>query len=220
MNSDRSVLLVLSFLLLAAPARGGEYGAEERSELALAYFEVGRAYEGSGKQEKADWCFRLAIRLDPENKRFFSKRGQLKIEPDEETVAKIKKLYRRAHLWAARRDFKKTVELLEEILELDPASADAHNEIAWINSAVLGRDLSGSIHHAKLAIALATNAKARAFFLDTLGWTYYKMGAVDKGYRVLREALETYPYWEINNHVKKLQRELSKSYGVFPSEID
>ena len=61
-------------------------------------------------------------------------------------------------------------------IQVDPALADAHNELAWHQAAIAEsneRTLVRCTRHANLAMALANEEQARANYCDTLGWIWY-----------------------------------------------
>jgi len=70
-----------------------------------------------------------------------------------------------------------------------PALADAHNEIAWCRAEHLGQGLKESTAHAQLAVSLSTDERTKGNYLDTLGWIWFKRGALDEAKRFLDEAV-------------------------------
>ncbi|TVQ54845.1 MAG: tetratricopeptide repeat protein, partial [Phycisphaerales bacterium] len=77
------------------------------------------------------------------------------------------------------------VALLSEALEHNPDHGRAHNNLAYILTEYKGRP-SDALFHAERAVALRQNDHAS---LDTLGWTYYHLGDLDRAHEYLERSL-------------------------------
>jgi tetratricopeptide (TPR) repeat protein len=86
----------------------------------------------------------------------------------------------------------------ETVLSQNPASMVAAN-----NLAALLTDYKGDRSSLERALALSRNferASTNPFFLDTLGWTYVKLGQNHEGLRVIRLALAKAPEHPVLNY--------------------
>jgi len=81
-------------------------------------------------------------------------------------------------------------------LSVDPASAEAHNALAWfyVEREHATARLEEAADLAAKAVELAGSSPWRGFYLDTLGWSYYKLDRIEDAVRTLSEAKELAPY--------------------------
>lgn len=78
---------------------------------------------------------------------------------------------------------------MKRTLELNPDHADAHNYLGYLY-AEIGINLDEALEHVKKALESEQN---NGFFLDSLGWVYYKKGLYDKAIEELEKAILLVP---------------------------
>ncbi len=78
------------------------------------------------------------------------------------------------------------IEMLDQVLELDPDHARAHNNKAFILTEYK-KEPSRAVFHARRAVELMRQDHAA---LDTLGWTYYHIGDLEQARAYLEQSLE------------------------------
>ncbi|HEV8392147.1 MAG TPA: tetratricopeptide repeat protein, partial [Dongiaceae bacterium] len=82
------------------------------------------------------------------------------------------------------------IRMYRRAIARSPASADAHNGIAWCRADHLGTELEESTAHAMLAVNLSSDKAAKGNCFDTLGWVWFKRGALSNAKRFLDEAVK------------------------------
>ncbi|MCX4189606.1 tetratricopeptide repeat protein [Methylophaga sp. OBS3] len=106
-------------------------------------------------------------------------------------------LYSRAMLAESQNDIPKLEADLRKILEIDPDNAQALNALGYTLT-----DRTDRHQEALLLIERALELKpGDPFFLDSLGWVYYRMGNLDLAEKYLRQAIAVQPDAEFNAHL-------------------
>ncbi len=75
----------------------------------------------------------------------------------------------------------------KKVIELDPSSIAAHNNLAWLYASRMQDKLEDALKLAEKAKELAPNSPA---VIDTLGWIYYLNGLYDKAASELETAVK------------------------------
>jgi tetratricopeptide (TPR) repeat protein len=111
-----------------------------------------------------------------------------------------------AYNYERQNENEKAVLILKNIIGGNPAYSSgrrhawmAHNLLAWVYSAKLGRNITEARSPAEKAVSL--NPKSGAAF-DTLGWTHLKMGDHKKALPLLKNASKLDPDPEIKEHIR------------------
>ena len=78
---------------------------------------------------------------------------------------------------------------IRKAIALNPKNADALNYLGYA-MADRGEDLEGALDLIKRAVELQPDS---GYFIDSLGWVYYKMGRLDEAYTQLSRAAELVP---------------------------
>ncbi|PKN01132.1 MAG: hypothetical protein CVU77_06560 [Elusimicrobia bacterium HGW-Elusimicrobia-1] len=86
-------------------------------------------------------------------------------------------------------------------------AAWGHNHLAWTYTNNLETKLDDALLNAKIAVSLEPKCGA---YIDTLGWTYYKMGNYKKALPLLKKASKLDPDPEIKEHIKSTEAALKK----------
>ncbi len=101
----------------------------------------------------------------------------------------------------AQEDTEAAVAELERALELDPENSNALNSLGFI-LADTGSDPRRAVDCCRRAVRRQPKNPA---YLDSLGWSYYRLGRVDEARDVLRSALEAAPgNKEIAAHLREV----------------
>ncbi len=143
-----------------------------------AYLGRGLAYLGTGAQETAVANFTFILeQLAPNN-----------------VNQQTRTYLLRAGAYIQMMRYEEAEADLRAILTIDPENALAHNELAWLLANDLETNLDEAVLLAQQAVLLAQSQDADnstiAFYLDTLGWAYYKQGALTLARDTLERGLE------------------------------
>jgi len=110
-------------------------------------------------------------------------------------------LYHLGTLYYVRKKIDKAIPLYEKAVSIQPNAADAMNNYAYL-LAENDRDLEKALQMAKKAITIEPNNPS---FLDTVGWTLFKLGNYQEAERYLKKAFQMTPdVGEILAHLGKL----------------
>ena len=82
-------------------------------------------------------------------------------------------------------DYKGAIENMRQAIELNPLHSNAHNFLGYMY-ALEGRDLDMALDHLKKAL---TTQPKNGYFLDSLGWIYFKKGESEKALTQIQKAL-------------------------------
>jgi tetratricopeptide (TPR) repeat protein len=100
--------------------------------------------------------------------------------------------------------------MFSRAIERSPALSDAHNEIAWCQAVHLGQELEECTAHAQLAVSLSTDESAKGNYFDTLGWIWFKRGALNRAKRFLDQAVKLRePDLLIRKHVAIVEKAIA-----------
>ena len=82
-------------------------------------------------------------------------------------------------------DFKGAMENMRQAIELNPLHSNAHNFLGYMY-ALEGHDLDQALVHLKKAL---TTQPRNGYFLDSLGWIYFKKGDSKKALTQIQKAM-------------------------------
>ena len=82
-------------------------------------------------------------------------------------------------------DFKGAMENMRQAIELNPLHSNAHNFLGYMY-ALEGHDLDQALVHLKKAL---TTQPRNGYFLDSLGWIYFKKGESEKALTQIQKAM-------------------------------
>ena len=95
----------------------------------------------------------------------------------------------------------KAIEDFKKVIEIDPVSADAYNNLAWLY-ADLETNLDQAVRLAKKAVGLAPTASN----FDTLAYVYYQHKQYPQAEEAIKRAIEISPSnQKYNEMLKKIQ---------------
>src|SRR5438874_5349065 len=175
---------------------------QKQSNSAAAYYLQGKLYVAEGKFDVAQTALLKAIDLDPNFSRayellvpIFSRANKLPEALKEMNAVLAKKpndvraLLLAGFIYDAMKDYNKARDSYEKLLTVDPNSALALNNLAFIYAEKLN-DLNRAAGLAQKARSIApTNPSV----LDTLGWITYKQGDYKQAADLLRESVAKSP---------------------------
>jgi tetratricopeptide (TPR) repeat protein len=122
------------------------------------------AYMAQNENDKAIENIRKALALDPKKDSYYFELGAL---------------------MEKQGDFKGAMENMRQAIELNPLHSNAHNFLGYMY-ALEGRDLDQALEHLKKAL---TTQPRNGYFLDSLGWIYFKKGESEKALTQIQKAL-------------------------------
>ena len=82
-------------------------------------------------------------------------------------------------------DYKGAIKNMRQAIELNPLHSNAHNFLGYIY-ALEGYDLDQALEHLKKALTIQPR---NGYFLDSLGWIYFKKGESKKALTQIQKAL-------------------------------
>ncbi|MBT5549324.1 MAG: tetratricopeptide repeat protein [Nitrospina sp.] len=122
------------------------------------------AYMAQNENNKAVENMRKALALDPQKDSYYFELGAL---------------------MEKQGDYKGAMENMRLAIELNPLHSNAHNFLGYMY-ALEGRDLDQALVHLKKAL---TTQPRNGYFLDSLGWIYFKKGEPEKALTQIQKAL-------------------------------
>ena len=78
-----------------------------------------------------------------------------------------------------------SLEMMQRVIKINPSNSDALNFVAY-SFAESGKNLDEALEYANRALEIRPND---GFYLDTLGWVYYKLGRLTEAEQTLRRAM-------------------------------
>ena len=128
------------------------------------YHSLALAYVSKKENEKAVEILKKALALNPKKDAYYFEVGAL--------MEKIG-------------DFKGAIENMRQAIEINPLHSNAHNFLGYIY-ALEGRDLDLALEHLTKALTIQPR---NGYFLDSLGWIYFKKGELEKALVQIQKAL-------------------------------
>lgn len=113
----------------------------------------------------------------------------------------------RASVWEQKKQFESAIKDYKRAIELNPSSAIAHNDLAWLYVTCDDsrfRDSTAAVLHAQKACELTEFGDAN--LLDTLATAYLENQQTDKAVEFLKKAIEKAPDDQKNIIKKKLEK--------------
>jgi len=138
--------------------------AEMEPENDQIYHSLALAYMSKKENEKAVESMKKALALNPKKDSYYFELGALM----EKTG-----------------DFKGAIENMRQAIEINPLHSNAHNFLGYIY-ALEGRDLDRALEHLTKALTIQPR---NGYFLDSLGWIYFKKGDSEKALAQIQKAL-------------------------------
>ena len=137
---------------------------EKEPENDQIYHSLALAYMSQKENEKAVEFMKKALALNPKKDAYYFELGALM----EKTG-----------------DFKGAIENMRQAIEINPLHSNAHNFLGYIY-ALEGRDLDRALDHLTKALTIQPR---NGYFLDSLGWIYFKKGESEKALVQIQKAL-------------------------------
>ena len=122
------------------------------------------AYMAQGENKKAIIMMRKALALNPQKDSYYFELGALMEKAG---------------------DYKGAIVNMRQAIELNPLHSNAHNFLGYIY-ALEGYDLDQALGHLKKALTIQPR---NGYFLDSLGWIYFKKGEPKKALTQIQKAL-------------------------------
>ena len=186
---------------------GGYYLAQEKYDLAMQEFqeairltegddarprlELGLAYQLKGDSKKAQQIFDDVLGKYPQ-----TAEGQKSLAADHVILAE---------LYVSQKLYADAIRNYQAALRLEPASAEAQNELAWLYATCDDqkfRDPKAALDHAKLAVDLSEWKEGA--YIDTLAEALYVNGDYQQAVEIQKKALALEP------HSKELQEHMAR----------
>lgn len=122
------------------------------------------AYMAQNKNDKAVESMSKALALNPQKDSYYFELGALMEKAG---------------------DYKGAVENMKMAIELNPLHSNAHNFLGYMY-ALKGHDLDQALVHLEKAL---TTQPRNGYFLDSLGWIYFKKGEPEKALTQIQKAM-------------------------------
>jgi tetratricopeptide (TPR) repeat protein len=189
------------------------YESQGRLDKAIEEFEILRNLEPKsmdillysarlyGLDEKMDVAIKLlknAIEMEPENDQIYHSLALAYMSNRENirAVESMKKAltlnpkkdsyyFELGALMEKAGDLKGAIENMRQAIEINPLHSNAHNFLGYIY-ALEGRDFDRALGHLKKALTIQPR---NGYFLDSLGWIYFKKGDSEKALAQIKKAL-------------------------------
>ncbi|EKD81758.1 MAG: hypothetical protein ACD_39C01655G0003, partial [uncultured bacterium] len=173
---------------------------------------------GVNTKQAQELCQR-AVDITPENPGFrdslgwaaFKNRDYVKAEEELKKSLSIKKNvydphYHLGTVYYATGQLEKAAEYYEQAIAIKPDAVEALNNLAYLYTEQ-GRKLPEAMAMAKTAVRLEPG---NASYIDTLGWTHYRMGELDTALTMLLKAAQIAPgQGEILLHIGRVYLDLN-----------
>jgi tetratricopeptide (TPR) repeat protein len=141
-----------------------ENAVEMEPENDQIYHSLALAYMSNQENGKAVGSMEKALALNPKKDSYYFELGALMEKAG---------------------DFKGAIENMRQAIEINPLHSNAHNFLGYIY-ALEGRDLDRALEHLKKALIIQPR---NGYFLDSLGWIYFKKGDSEKALAQIQKAL-------------------------------
>ena len=122
------------------------------------------AYMAQDEDDRAIVTMRKALTLNPQKDSYYFELGALMEKSG---------------------DYKGAIESMRQAIELNPLHSNAHNFLGYMY-ALEGYDLDQALEHLKKALTIQPR---NGYFLDSLGWIYFKKGEPKKALTQIQKAL-------------------------------
>ncbi len=201
-----------------APLRAAQDLAEAKTPMPS--LNLGRAYLRARKWKEAKEAFTRALAIQPNLAAAYVGRASVYVESGDAANAlsdlnKAEQLdpknpeaaFRLGMLYQEQHAFKEAYAAYERVLALDPKSAAAYNNLAWI----------AATRHERLDEALVWIQKARTLtpkdstLHDTQGWVLRAKGDLDAAMAVLSEGIALAPSADLHYHLGVIQMEKGRT---------
>lgn len=155
------------------------YSLDEKTDVAIKLLQ--NATEMEPKNDQIYHSLALAYMSNQENgKAVESMKKALVLNPKKDSY-----YFELGALMEKAGDFKGAIENMRQAIEINPLHSNAHNFLGYIY-ALEGRDLDRALEHLKKALIIQPR---NGYFLDSLGWIYFKKGDSEKALAQIQKAL-------------------------------
>ena len=157
-----------------------------------------RLYQLAKKTDLAIKLLQKATAMEPENDEIFHSLALAYMSKNEniKAVGSMKKAlslnpkkdtyyFELGALMEKSGDFKGAIANMRQAIEINPLHSNAHNFLGYIY-ALEGRDLDRALEHLTKALTIQPR---NGYFLDSLGWIYFKKGDSEKALTQIQKAL-------------------------------
>jgi tetratricopeptide (TPR) repeat protein len=159
---------------------------------------LGRLYSMEGQFEETIELVSRAIDLEPENDALYhsmslahmasenygiaveNMRKAIEINPNKDSY-----YFELGALQEKSGQFKAAIKNMEQAIEINPMHSNAHNFLGYMY-ATEGTNLDKALEHLKKALSIQPR---NGYFLDSLGWIYFKKGESPKALREIKRAM-------------------------------
>ncbi|QPJ61378.1 MAG: DUF721 domain-containing protein [Candidatus Nitronauta litoralis] len=172
-------------------------GAEDQNRVDL-LLNLARLYGMDQQMDKSVGLLESALKHEPRNDRLYHSLAlahmalsqydqaintiQKAIELDDQKDAYFFEL---GALYERKGDFQRAVEAMERVIALNPNHSNAHNFIGYL-FAMQGLHLDRAIKHLDKALSIQPR---NGYFLDSLGWIYFKKGDYNAALEKIKKAM-------------------------------
>lgn len=159
---------------------------------------LARLYGLDEKMEESVSLLKKAVSMQPQNDRLFHSLAlaQMSVKENDQAIQSIQKaieidsqkdayFFELGALYERVGDYQRAIKAMEQTLAINPNHSNAHNFIGYLY-AVEGVKLEKALDHLKIALTIQPR---NGYFLDSLGWIYYKKGDLDEALKHIKKAM-------------------------------
>ena len=163
---------------------------------------LARLYGLNQQMDKSVELLKAALKYEPRNDRLFHSLAlaHMALSEYDEAITTIQKaielddqkdayFFELGAMYERKGDFQRAIEAMERVLALNPNHSNAHNFIGYLY-AQQGTNLDQAIVHLEKALSIQPR---NGYFLDSLGWIYYKKGNLQEALRQIKKAMMYVP---------------------------
>ncbi|MCA9482686.1 MAG: DUF721 domain-containing protein [Nitrospina sp.] len=170
-------------------------GDPDRVDLLL---NLARLYGMDEQMDKSVGLLESALEHEPRNDRLYHSLAlaHMALSQYDQAISKIQKaielddqkdayFFELGALYERKGDYQRAVEAMERTIALNPSHSNAHNFIGYL-LALQGTQLDRALDHLEKALSIQPR---NGYFLDSLGWIYYKKGDYNSALEKIKKAM-------------------------------
>ncbi|MFQ5483188.1 MAG: tetratricopeptide repeat protein [Nitrospinaceae bacterium] len=160
--------------------------------------QLARLYGLDSQMEESVKLLRASLKLQPSNDRLFHSLAlaQMSLNRFPKAIKSIQKAialnqkkdtyyFELGALYERMGEYQQSVQAMRQVLSINPNHSNAHNFIGYL-FAVQGTNLDEAVNHLQKALSVQPR---NGYFLDSLGWIYFKKGNFVEALRQIKRAM-------------------------------
>ncbi len=172
-------------------------GAEKTERIDL-LLNLARLYGMDKQMDKSVGLLESALKHEPRNDRLYHSLAlaHMALSQYDQAISTIQQaiklddqkdayFFELGALYERKGNYQRAIEAMERVIALNPNHSNAHNFIGYLY-AVQGTDLDTALKHLEKALSIQPR---NGYFLDSLGWIYYKKGDYESALKKIKKAM-------------------------------